>query len=102
MLFENVSAQMLTANSFEPFYYSWSEESEGKTKSYEIDFLIHRQGKTTPFEVKSRNVSNKESLERFRERFEKRIGEKFIVDIKPLGFGDNLTYLPYYMLFAVR
>ena len=102
MLFENVSAQMLTANSFEPFYYSWSEESEGKTKSYEIDFLIHRQGKTTPFEVKSRNVSNKESLERFRERFKKRIGEKFIVDIKPWGFGDNLTYLPYYMLFAVR
>jgi len=102
MLFENVSAQTLVANAFEPFYYSWSQEAEGKTKNYEIDFLAFMRGKTTPFEVKSRAVSNKESLERFRERFAQKVGEKYIVDIKPLRFGDNLTYLPYYMLFSAR
>ena len=102
MFFENAAAQMLTANSFEPFYYTWSQETEGKTKFYEIDFLIFRKGKTIPFEVKSRHVSNKESLERFREKFKTKIGEKYIVDVKPLRFGDNLTYLPYYMLFALR
>ena len=101
MLFENVCAQTLVARSYEPFYFSWSQEVDGKAKNYEVDFLVFQKGKTIPFEVKSRNVSNKESLERFREKFKKRIGEKYVVDIKPLGFGDNLTYLPYYMLFAV-
>ena len=102
MLFENACAQMLTANSFEPFYYSWSQEVEGKTKNYEIDFIIYKNGKVIPFEVKSRNVSNKESLARFRENHRKRIGEKYILSIKRLAYGDNLTYLPYYMTFALK
>ena len=102
MLFENVSAQILVSNGFEPYYYSWEEDDDGLSKKYEIDFLIYKGGKTVPFEVKSRNVSNKVSLERFREKFKKKIGEKYIVDILNLKHGDNLTYLPYYMLFCVK
>lgn len=102
MLFENVSAQILVSNGFEPYYYSWEEDDDGLSKKYEIDFLIYKGGKTIPFEVKSRNVSNKVSLERFREKFKKKIGEKYIVDILNLKHGDNLTYLPYYMLFCVK
>lgn len=102
MLFENVSAQILVSNGFEPYYYSWEEDDDGLPKKYEIDFLIYKGGKTIPFEVKSRNVSNKVSLERFREKFKKKIGEKYIVDILNLKHGDNLTYLPYYMLFCVK
>lgn len=102
MLFENASAQMLVANSFEPYYYSWEQETNGVKKKYEIDFIVYKGGKTIPFEVKSRNVSSKESLDEFRKKFTKKIGEKYIVHIKQLSFGDNLTYLPYYMLFAVK
>ena len=102
MLFENVSAQMLVANSFEPYYYSWEQETSGVKKKYEIDFIIYKGGKTIPFEVKSRNVSSKESLDEFRKKFVKKIGEKYIVHIKQLSYGDNLTYLPYYMLFAIK
>ena len=102
MLFENVSAQILVSNGFEPYYYSWEEDDDGLSKKYEIDFLIYKGGKTIPFEVKSRNVSNKVSLERFREKFKKKIGDKYIVDILNLKHGDNLTYLPYYMLFCVK
>lgn len=102
MLFENVSAQTLVANSFEPYYYSWEQDNGDIKKRYEIDFLIYKNGKTIPFEVKSRNISSKESIEVFRQKFVKKIGEKYIVDIKQLSFGDNLTYLPFYMLFAVR
>lgn len=102
MLFENVSAQTLVANSFEPYYYSWKQDNGDIKKRYEIDFLIYKNGKTIPFEVKSRNISSKESIEVFRQKFVKKIGEKYIVDIKQLSFGDNLTYLPFYMLFAVR
>lgn len=101
MLYENVSAQSLFANSFEPYYYSWEQIKNGVTKKYEIDFIIHKNGKTTPFEVKSRNVSSLDSLNEFRKKFVKKIGEKYIVQIKTLSYGDNLTYLPYYMLFAV-
>ena len=102
MLFENVSAQILVSNGFEPYYYSWKEDDDGLSKKFEIDFLIDKGGKTIPFEVKSRNVSNKVSLERFREKFKKKIGEKYIVDILNLKHGDHLTYLPYYMLFCVK
>ena len=102
MLYENASTQILVANSFEPFYYSWYEEKDKTKKVYEIDFIIYKNGKTIPFEVKSRNVSLKESLDRFRTKFVKRIGEKYVVNTKQLSFGDNLTYLPFYMLFAVR
>ena len=38
-------------------------------------------------------------VDEFRRKFIKKIGEKYIVDIKRLSFGDNL---PYYMLFAVK
>ena len=101
MLFENASAQVLTANGFDPYYYSWEQLTNGIRKKYEIDFIIFKNGKTVPFEVKSRNVSSKESLDEFRKKFVKKIGEKFIVHIKQLSFGDNLVYLPYYMLFAI-
>ena len=102
MLFENVSAQMLVANLFEPYYYSWEQYTNNVKKKYEIDFIIYKNGKTIPFEVKSRNVSSKESLDEFRKKYAKRIGEKYIVHIKKLSYGDNLTFLPYYMLFALK
>ena len=36
MLFENVSAQILVSNGFEPYYYSWEEDDDGLSKKYEI------------------------------------------------------------------
>lgn len=102
MLFENVAAQMLFANSYEPYYYSWEQKTNDSKKKYEIDFVIYKNGKTIPFEIKSRNVSSIESLEEFRKKFAKKIGEKYIVSIKTLSYGDNLTYLPYYMLYSIK
>lgn len=102
MLFENAAAQMLVANSYDPYYYSWEQYTDNVKKNYEIDFIIYSNGKTIPFEVKSRNVSSMESLEEFRKKFAKKIGEKYIVHIKKLSYGNNLTYLPYYMLFALK
>ena len=78
------------------------QETSGVKKKYEIDFIIYKGGKTIRFEVKSRNVSSKESLDEFRKKFVKKIEEKYIVHIKRLFYGDNLTYLPYYMLFAIK
>ena len=101
MLYENMNAQALVADGFEPFYYSWSEATDGIIKTYEVDFLIYKNGKTLPLEVKSKRVSNLESLQAFRRKFAKKIGEKYIVGVAPLNRGDNLTYLPIYMLFCL-
>lgn len=101
MFFENISAQILVSNSYNPYYYSWEEKNEGSKEIYEVDFIIYKRGKTIPFEVKSRKISSVKSLEMFRKKFPKKIGEKYIVNINSLSYGDNLTYLPYYMLYAV-
>lgn len=101
MLYENYAAQALLANGFEPYYYSWNDELDGKIKNYEIDFLINKTNKTIPLEIKSKKVSSLSSLNQFKKKFGKNIGEKFIVKLKPLTFGDNLTNLPSYMLFTI-
>lgn len=101
MLYENACAQILTAKDYEPYYYSWQELSNDVLKKYEIDFLIYKDGKTIPFEVKSRNVSTKASLEAFKKKHRKIVKESYIVYPRIYKKDDNLTYLPYYMLFAL-
>lgn len=102
MLFENYAAQALLANGFEPFYYAWNEENEGKAKNYEIDFLVGMKGKTIPLEIKSKKASSLSSLTEFKNKCGKNVGEKYIVKPKPLSYGDNLTNLPSYMLFTLK
>ena len=102
MLFENYAAQALLSNDFKPYYYSWNNEDNGTIKNYEIDFLINLSGKTIPLEIKSKKVSSLSSLNEFKRKFGKNVGEKYIIKPKPLSYGDNLTNLPSYMLFALR
>lgn len=102
MLFENYAAQALAASGFEPYYYSWTSIENNKYKNYEIDFIITTNGKTNPIEIKSKKVSSLSSLNEFKRKFGKNVGEKYIVKPKPLTFGDNLTNLPSYMLFAIN
>ncbi|MBE6133952.1 MAG: ATP-binding protein [Erysipelotrichaceae bacterium] len=102
MLFENYTAQALSSNGFETYYYSWNDKEDEKNKNYEIDFLINLNGKTTPLEIKSKKVSSLSSLNKFKMKFGKNVGEKYIVKPKPLSYGDNLINLPSYMLFALK
>lgn len=96
MLFENAVAQCLYSLGFEPYYYFWYKE---KTK-YEIDFLVFNKGKVIPFEVKSNKTSSKKSIEKFKEKYSKVIGERYFVKSKPLKYEDNTTLIPFYMLFC--
>ena len=102
MLFENAFCQTLVINGFEPYYYSWNEIKEGRKKSYEIDFIIFKKGKTIPIEVRPRNISNKTSLEEFNKKFTKKIGEKYIVSSSNLKVVNKLISIPYYMFFALK
>lgn len=102
MLFENYAAQALLSNGLEPYYYSWNELKDEKNKSYEIDFLISLDGKTIPIEIKSKKASSLSSLNAFKIKFGKNVGEKYIIKPKPLSYGDNLINLPSYMLFTLK
>lgn len=98
MLFENAVAQCLYSSGFDPYYYFWYED---KTK-YEIDFLIFNKGKVIPFEVKSNKTSSKKSIEEFKNKYSKVIGERYFIKSKPLKYEDNTTILPFYMLFCFK
>ena len=98
MLFENAVAQSLYSLGFTPYYYFWYEE---KTK-YEIDYLIYNRGKVIPFEVKSNKTSSKKSIELFKNKYSKVIGERYFIKSKPLKYEDNTTILPFYMLFCFK
>ena len=78
-LYENIVAQMLTAKGNELFYYTFMNE---KTRhNYEIDFILTRNNKICPIEVKSSGYKTHASLDKFSEKYSGRIAEKYLVAI---------------------
>ena len=96
MLMENVVAQTLVSIGDRLFFYSRGhEDPDGQM---EIDFLIRRNGRICPIEVKSSKRSrDHKSLDRFRERFGKRLGQSYVIHSKDLSMEDGIIYLPVYM-----
>ena len=96
MVMENYVAQALTASGRRLFFYS-RYDLENAANRMEIDFLIRRGDKISPVEVKSGNSRSHASLDKFRAKFGKRIGESFVLCTKDLAEKDGVTYLPLYM-----
>ena len=88
MLHENLVAQMTVAAGRRLFFYTHYSEDKHRN-DIEIDFLLSAGTKT------------KTSLESFKERYGKRIGQAFVVH--PKAFSETLGELriPTYMWFAV-
>lgn len=101
VLYENACAQTLYTLGYEAYFYIWNELVEEKKVNYEIDFLIYKNGHIIPFEVKSNKPISYKSIDRLKTKYGKIIGEKYIVEPKPLKYGDNITFLPSYMLFCI-
>ena len=78
------------------------EKLDNKGTKYEIDYLIYNRGKVIPFEVKSNKTSPIKSIELFKNKYSKVIGERYFIKSKPLKYGDNTTILPFYMLFCFK
>ena len=94
-VYENIVAQMLTASGNKLFYHTWPTES-GK-HNYEVDFLLSRESKIWPLEVKSSGYKTHVSLDAFCEKFSSRVGERFLVYTKDLRRDGNTTLLPVVM-----
>ena len=93
---ENIVAQMLKANGHELFFYS-RYDKVNKENNMEIDFLISKNGKVSPIEVKSSSYNKHSSLDKFCKKFSKNIGEKYILYTKDVMIKDGITHLPIYM-----
>lgn len=100
MLYENMIAQMLTANGHRLFFYTHYNE-EKRRNDIEIDFIISNNSKTKykmyPIEVKSGTNYSVESLLRFRERYKNRIGECYIIHPRNLTVKSDILCIPPYM-----
>lgn len=95
MFIENITSQCLRTNGHKIIFYSESDENRKLTM--EIDFLIRRDKKVIPIEVKSGKNFSIKSLEKFKKKFSPKIGDMYILydgDIKREG---DITYLPYFM-----
>lgn len=94
-LYENAVAQTLTANGNKLFYYTFLNESS--RHNYEIDFLLTRQNKICPLEVKSSGYKSHTSVDRFFEKYSSRILRKYLIYTKDLAKDADTLCLPVYM-----
>lgn len=112
MIVENAVAQQLRASGRRLFYHAWSEpplSPESKSpRTREIDFLITKgfsdaAGKlrVCPIEVKSTKSYSTISLDDFKRRYKKRIGDEIVLHPKQLKVQSNRTFLPLYMSFCM-
>ncbi len=94
-LYENVVAQMLASEGNELFYYTFPNEV---TKhNYEVDFLLARQGKVCPVEVKSSGYRTHASLDAFCGKFSRQILRKYLIYTKDVGKDGDVSCYPAYM-----
>lgn len=99
IILENMIAQMLRANGYSLYFHEFFEhsESEEKEKKYEIDFLIVKKKKVCPIEVKSSGYKRHKSFDRFRQKYQLKMEDSYIIysmDVKQEG---GITYIPFYM-----
>ena len=100
MLYENVVGQMLVANGHKLYFYTHYNK-EKHQNDIEIDFLVTNHSKTKtkifPIEVKSGKKYSTTSLDRFREKYGKRIGECYVIHPRNLIRKENHLAIPPYM-----
>ena len=96
MLMENIVSQMLRASGHSLFFYSRSD-TDNRENHMEIDFLIKQGRKICPVEVKSSAYRKHSSLNKFKDKYEKKLGDKYILYPKDVMEKDGVIHLPLYM-----
>ena len=91
-LFESFVASTLKANGFDVYYY--------RNKNIgEIDFLVEKDNKIIPIEVKSGSDDKKHSSlnKLLASEYKKYLNSPYVLSTNNLEVKDNITYLPIYM-----
>lgn len=95
IVYENVVAQMLSAKGHTLYYHTYYDDKQ--KRNFEIDFFISDGSKIAPIEVKSSNYRTHTSLDKFSEKYKKRISQKIVLHTKDLKVDGKTLYLPVYM-----
>ena len=101
MIFENVVAQMLTANGKNLYFYS-NPSREDKDSRMEIDFLLAKSKVTnrhniSPIEVKSGKNYTLSSLNKFKKRYNEQLNVAYVLHMGDFKEESGIIYLPVYM-----
>ncbi len=96
MLMENVVAQQLRCSGHRLYFYSKCDNLH-RENHMEIDFLITREQRISPVEVKSGNYRSHASLDKFQKKFGARVGTPYILYTKDILEKDGILHLPLYM-----
>lgn len=101
MIIENMVAQMLRARGYDLYFHEffYQKEKSRTEQKYEIDFLLVKDRKIIPIEVKSSSYRQHESLDCFAKKYAQKKYERFIIYTKDLECDNeaDVTYLPIYM-----
>ena len=89
---ENYVNVQLSTNGYRTYY--WESEREA-----EIDFIIQREGKLIPIEVKSADNSKAKSLKIYMDTYKPDYAIK--LSAKNFGFEDNKKIVPLYAAFCI-
>lgn len=99
MLLENIVAQILKVNGYGLYFHEFMFQTEGneKEKKYEIDFLLVKNKKICPIEVKSSSYKTHKSFDLFVKKYQLKMQDRYIIYSKDLKYEDGITYIPFYM-----
>ncbi len=95
MFIENIIAQCLRSNGHKPLFYI--EYNEQGKPIMEIDFLVRKDRKVIPIEAKSGKSFSKRSLEKFKNKFNNKVGLQYVLYEGDIARNGEIIYLPYYM-----
>jgi len=94
-IFENVVSQELVSSGNKLYYHTM--DSDTSNHLYEVDFILSKENKICPIEVKSASYRTHTSLDFFIKKYSARIGEKYVIHTKDFKKEGGITYLPVYM-----
>ena len=94
-LYENAVAQIIAANDRKLYYHTWYDKD--KRSSYEVDFLTSDNNKIIPIEVKSSDVNNHSSINKFSNKYSSCISRRILFSQNDLGHDNMLELIPIYL-----
>lgn len=99
MIMENLVAQMLRSRGYKLYFHEFEiSGGEGrKPNKYEIDFLLVRNKKLCPIEVKSSGYKNHKSFDMFAGKYQAKVQERYMICAKDLSVEENMIRIPLYM-----
>ena len=62
-----------------------------------MDFLFVQDKKINPIEVKSGNYKKHNSIDRFKKKYKRNVGTRYVLHTKYLEVNGDIVYLPLYM-----